>query len=299
MKKPNFFIVGAAKAGTTALRNYLEQHPEIYFSPIKETHFFSKDIDSFNFRDEFKAKVNTSKGAHQKFITNQEEYLTLFTGVKEESVIGEATASYLYSQKAAGNIYQFNPNSKVVIILRDPIKRAFSHYLMDKRMSFTDQSFLEAVKEDISKTKKGWGISNLYIELGLYYQQVKRFLEIFPSNQLLILYHEDLQKSPPATLAQITAFLGIKSDYFFDTNQKHNVAALPRNAKTITLIRKLNITALIPKVITNRFKWVFYNKKNLPQLTNDDIKTLGNYFADDIEKLESLLKKDLTHWKNG
>jgi len=143
MKYPSFFVVGAAKAGTSSLYFYLKQHPEIYMSPIKETFYFCTDIREKNFKTPFKIKnnwdihsyLNQSKleEKHLAYIEEWEDYIQLFREANNENAIGEVCNGYLYSKVTAGNIISKIPNGKIIMILRNPIERAFSHFLMDLR----------------------------------------------------------------------------------------------------------------------------------------------------------------------
>ena len=173
-KIPNFFIVGAAKSGSTALQEMLSKHPNIYMSPVKEPHYFSNDIKKNDFttlNKKFrKQRIKfDSDGSvvprHQLYIDNEEDYLRLFKdSCENHKSLGEASVSYLYSKNAAKNIYQFNSNSKIIIILRNPIDRAFSHFLMDLRLGNTKfTNFIDAMKSDFEIKNKGWGVSHLYV----------------------------------------------------------------------------------------------------------------------------------------
>ncbi|WP_353686678.1 sulfotransferase [Thermodesulfovibrio sp. 3462-1] len=206
-KIPNFFIVGAQKAGTTSLYEYLKEHPEIYMSPVKEPHYFAKDLDYENMRRDMKRTTI--------FIRTLEEYLELFNGVKNEKAIGEASPSYLYSKVAAYEIKKFNPDAKVIMILRDPVERAYSHYLMNLRDGLTsEKDFIKEVLSDLKKPKKGWGISHLYIELGLYYEQVKRYLDTFPKDNVKILLYEDFKLNTYEVIKDIFSFLGVENNFY-------------------------------------------------------------------------------------
>jgi len=140
-KLPNFFIVGAAKSGTTSLYHHLCQHLDVFMSPVKEPHYFSRDVGVRSFKaDDTKSIFANLRGyidfilKSRFYILNFEKYKRLFSNVKNEKAIGEASVSYLVSKVAAEEIYKFNPDAKIIIILRNPVKRAFSHWLMDLRI---------------------------------------------------------------------------------------------------------------------------------------------------------------------
>lgn len=311
VRRPDFFIVGAAKAGTTSLYNYLKLHPEVYFSPIKEPHYFSTDIKLEEMRSDFKKKVfidigeyinnNLGSPRHGAFVRDETHYQQLFSLVKNEKRIGESSVSYLYSQVAATKIKAFNPEAKIVIILRNPVERAFSHYLMDLRIGYETRNFIEAVNADIQKDKKGWGQSHLYVELGLYYEQVKRYLEVYSPGNIKIILHDDFKKFPKKVLSDVYSFLGVsdKSEEI-DFSVRHNKAELPKSR----ILQKFEKTPLMQKVLADfipgalrrKLKSGFYSTENLPGLTIEDRKSLHHYFSEDIKKLSELVGRDLSAW---
>ena len=151
VKKPNFFLVGAAKSGTTTLSKMLEAHPEVYLSPIKEPNYFSKDIlpEKFEpvyrkntfFADKTYFSQKPLKKVHLSFVREEKEYMALFEDAGNEKAIGECSTSYLYSSEAAEEIRKFQPDAKIIVILRNPVTRAFSHYLMGLRFGYSSLDF--------------------------------------------------------------------------------------------------------------------------------------------------------------
>jgi hypothetical protein len=267
-KLPNFFIVGAAKSGTTSLYEYLRLHPEVYMAPIKETHHFSTDIDNTKFRPNYARSLNKDlskflesdmeEGIFHAFVKDSNEYVQLFKKVKDEKAIGEVTNSYLYSHEAAKNIITKFPSAKVVMMLRNPVDRAFSHYLMDLRIGYETEDFMTALKKDMARNPKGWGISNLYVEVGMYSEQIKRYLEIFQKDQLRIYLFDDFVKNPEATMKDLFRFLGVSENTNIDFSKKYNPSFIPKNK----LIGKLNtqkrvkdwLKSVLPKSVKSKFK---------------------------------------------
>jgi len=136
---PNFFIVGAPKAGTTSLYEYLKDIPGIYMSPVKEPNFF---------RTEF-----TSTNRHIGHVINKEEYLSLFKNVKGKKIIGEASPSYLEDPKSPFLIHEKIPNAFILISLRDPVERLFSAHLMLVRLGLRNLSFHKEILNAINHNK--------------------------------------------------------------------------------------------------------------------------------------------------
>jgi len=308
IKVPNFFIVGAPKCGTTSLYNYLKQHPQIFMCPIKEPFYFSKDFDdsmfvqkySNNMADDLIKILNgKKKEAHSGNVKNWDIYLRLFEGVTDEKAIGEASSGYLYSKVAAFNIKEKIPDAKIIMVLRDPVKRAFSHYLMNSRIGFIENSsFINAVEEDYNSKKKGWGVSSLHIELGLYYEQVKRYLDIFSEKDVKIIVHERLQKGTDSITKEIFDFLGIDR-YKVDVSQNFNAAQIPVKSLKLLLSNtrlRNSFRKIIPNRIKVKAKRIAFTSEGLPELKDVDRAKLLPYFSEDIKKLSVLIKTDLSNW---
>ena len=309
-KLPNFFIVGAAKSGTTSLYEYMKMNPEIYMAPIKETHHFSTDIDNTKFRSNYARSLNKDlsqflqsdmkDGIFHAFVKDRSHYDQLFKNVNGEKAIGEVTNSYLYSKEAAKNIITRFPDAKVIMILRNPIDRAFSHYLMDLRIGYETEDFMKALKKDMQRNPKGWGVSNLYVEVGMYYEQVKRYKEIIPPEQLRIYIFDDFKKDAGTVVRDMFSFLGVDPNVGIDYSQKFNPSFIPKNK----IIGKLNtqkrvkdwLKGMLPKTVKSKFKKTFYTDKNLPKITPEERDFLAGIFAEDVANLSALLNRDLSHW---
>ncbi len=309
---PNFFIVGAAKAGTTSVYNYLLGHPQVYLSPIKEPHHFSTDINLEYLRDSDKKKLSAqaidkfiesdmNDILHRAYITDRKQYLALFRFANNAKAIGEASVSYLYSKTAAEEIFAFNPSAKIIIVLRNPSKRAWSHYLMDLRIGNTHLSFKNALEEDRKHPYKTWGAASLYIELGFYYEQVKRYLDIFPNENVHIILQEDLKKDSQEIIKNIYSFLNIDENFQPNLSSKHNSANIPRN-KILNKIMGLGVLRVHVRKLLKRsplklkLKKLIYIKPEISTEDNDVIQSLNKLYMEDIHKLEELINRDLSTW---
>ncbi len=310
---PNFLVVGAAKSGTTSLYNYLKQHPEVYMSPIKETNYFSTDIDLSEFSKTYKRierqkKIDIDKyvkGPMDReiwgaYIKNRNHYVKLFKHVRDETAIGEVSNSYLYSKVAPYNIKSEIPDVRIIMILRNPIERIFSHYLADLRDGKTKMGFRDAVTYDFSRKKKGWGVSALYMELGMYYEQVKRYLSAFSRKNIKIYTYDYYKEKVKNVLSDLCAFLNIDRSFYFDTTILHNKARIPKYKNLLYYISKTGIKRplyrLIPQSLKYNVKNSFFTIKNLPELSNNDKNFLIQFYKEDIIKLSDLIEEDLSHW---
>ncbi len=217
---PNLFIVGAVKSGTTSLYAYLKQHPDIFFPEMKEPHFFTKPTPS-----EAQKHLIT-------FVGDEASYLRLYERAEGRRLRGDASPSYLWSAQAATDIAAVSPRAHIIIILRDPIERAYAHYLMDYSEGVIDRPFLEALERDWCRPDKGWGVSQLYVELGLYTEPIRRYRALFGHERVLILLLEDLKRDAQAVLARIAHFLEIPAEPMtsIDTGKVHNSYKEPKGS---------------------------------------------------------------------
>lgn len=308
-KKPNFFIIGAAKAGTTSLYEYLKPHPQVYFSPVKEPNYFCTDIKVDNFSDTY--RKNTFLDVEEyftkekltplqlTFVRKPEHYRRLFEEVSNEKAIGEASTSYLYSTEAAQNILHYQPGAKIIAILRNPIERAFSHYQMALRYGHTDLDFGEAIRADYNRENKGWGISELFIELGMYYHQLKRYYDMFPENQIKVLLFDDLKKNPSASLRDCQQFLEI-DESLPETFEAFNKANIPLHKGLNKLVTKWGLKNMLKRYLPGdaqqKLKKQFFSASADQQIPEEDADFLKDIYADDINKTSRLIGMDLTPW---
>ena len=244
-------------------------------------------------------------------VKSQEEYLELYSKRGNEKYAMDASVDYLYYCETAEDIYRFNQESKILILLRNPVERAYSAYSSLRRDCREFEKFSDALKMEEKRMESNHEFLWAYKGCGLYYRQVKAFIDVFGNNNVLVLLHEDLKKNPQTMLKKICSFLEIADISFEDTDAMYNVSGIPKNnIKThLFLIYKRNkkkYAGLILKMISQdkATKYSRYIKKilicrNMEKISMDDESEsyLYDYFRKDIEKLESLLSRDLTHWK--
>ncbi|NES75938.1 MULTISPECIES: sulfotransferase domain-containing protein [Okeania] len=198
VSSPNFIIIGSQKSGTTSLANYINQHPQVLPAIKKETHFWS---------GEFHRGIDWYL-AHFPSIPKSQNFIT-----------GEATPNYLVNYKVAERIYSLLPGLKLLVILRNPVDRAFSQYHHWQRLNWEDRSFEVAINQELEilKTtpkqpqgdKKYWQLPGNYIGRGVYIEFMQKWIEVFPREQFLILRGEDLYQGANDTMKQVFDFLGL------------------------------------------------------------------------------------------
>ena len=243
MTLPNFLIIGAMKSGTTVLYQYLKQHPQIYMSSVKETRFFARENK------------------------NIEEYYNFFQGVTNEKAIGEASPGYFGHNEAYKCIAHYLPNAKLIAILRNPVDRAYSHFLMKYRQELhgmSDHAILEYFTR-IIQVEKDLAVTNQ----GFYYKHIKKYLEVFNLEQIKICLYEDLKNDPVLLIQDICQFLNVDQIYQIDNdNTYYNKGGMYKNKNFYILLDQLRkyfntfLKRFIPKNINTKIHKIYNNIRN-------------------------------------
>jgi hypothetical protein len=291
MTMPNFFIIGAMKAGTTALYYYLAQHPEVYMSPVKEPNFFCSEVQ---------ASRDDSSLAHI------ETYHGLFKDVSDEKAIGEASHCYLYEPEAVARIQRYLPGAKFVAVLRDPVDRAYSHFLhmvRDGTEPLTD--FAQALQEEEAGAYRNRGFQD-YVGRGLYYRQLKRYLDVFGRERVKVYLYEDLSNAPVRVLQDTFRFLEVNDSFVPDVSLRRNVSGSPRYKTLDKILRRPSpikdaLKLYLPAGLRWRLSRAFDDLKsrNLvqPPAVEPEIKRrLRGTYREDVLNLQELIYRDLSEW---
>lgn len=293
--KPNFFIIGAPKSGTTALSEYLRAHPQVFFSEPKEVQYFAEDF----------------KG---RFITTEKDYLKLFreSNPHKHLAIGEGSAIYLFSDVAVPKILEFQPDAKFIVMLRNPVNLVQSFHL----------EMLDGGLENIVSFVADWNLENqrrlgkhiskfcldekylFYSDWGRLGTQLQRALSVIPKERLKIILFDDFVQDTAAVYRDTLMFLGLPDDgrmNFPKVNEKRytryvflsclvGVVFLWWMPVRIKLgLHGWGLSELIKKINSSR-----------PNLKTSDTEVramLHGFYADEIALLEELIKRDLSSWK--
>lgn len=303
--KPNLFIVGQPKSGTTALHQFLGQHPDIYMSSIKEPHFFCSD---------FHLESDRAYGKQRFFdFRSESAYLQLFAKADREKIIGESSTNYLYSQVAAEKIFNFNPDAKIIIILREPAR--FLYSLHSHYVKFTEENepdFLTALaledkrKQETAISPRVTSPSYLYYSQRVqYYQQVKRYGDRFKPEQIKVIIFEEFQSENERIYREILEFLEVDSSFtpeydavnvnkevkFKAINDLVNNPLLKNISKNL-LSQEFN--EFVRDKIVEKLLWHQAPKASMPK----EIKTqLMQQYKPQVEQISELIDVDLvTKW---
>lgn len=297
-KRPNFFIVGTAKSGTTTLYNHLKKHQDIYFSNIKEPYFFSTKYTNLPHKGP-EDYINDQK---RKSMPTLKHYLQLFEGASSEKIIAEASTDYLYYFRVADDIKKMNPASKIVILLRNPVDRAFSAYYHQKNKGRETLTFSEALEEEENRIKNNYSFIWRYKQVGLYYKQVKYYLDVFGHENVKIFLYDELKEDINKVIKGILSFLNLNTDLVVNTSERHRATGILKNEMLYKLLYRPNtikaiIKPIIPPKTRAKMKLILTNwnfKK--PEMDAKVRKYLINYFKEDVKMSEKLVGKRLSHW---
>ena len=283
--KPNFFIVGMPRSGTTSMYTYLKQHPDIYLAVYKEPNFFCKDLT-------------------QSFYSIQDPrlYDSLFTHAGDKKRIGEGSVWYLTSKIAAVEIKKFNPSAKIIVMLRNPIDMIYSlHglYVRTKNEDITDFPTALAVQED---RMKGLSIPKtcyfpeglFYTDVARYYPKIKRFIDVFGRENIYVEIFDDFVTDTPKSYRDTLEFLEVGPNYPAEFNLKKAAKVI----QPLVLHQVRHSHPEIKKKLSVKVRLDAHESPRrvpLPAPLRSHLQTL---FKEDIEKTSQLINKDLTHWLN-
>lgn len=297
---PDFLIVRAAKSGTTSLFEDLGlglgQHPEAFVPVCKEPCYFSD--------------------GHPAIAHSDEEYARLFAGRTTEKVAGEASTSYLYDPPAARRIRRLLPKVKILIMLRDPASRAYSAWGHNfYQVGYERLGFAEALAAEDRRVRSEafrrecpfFHGGYHYVRAGLYYDQVKRYLDLFGRSQVQVHFFEEFVRDPAATCRAVFEFLGIDARFRprfhayneapgFRFKRLHRLLVHPPRPIE-SLYQRLPMTLRIHAYRAGKTAYTL-NLKHRPRPPMDeDLRAhLSECFRDDVAKLETLLGRDLSIW---
>jgi hypothetical protein len=295
MKLPTFLCVGAQKSGTTSLQDILIQHPNIYLPKIKETHFFDN------------GELNYDKGV----AWYSSEY---FSDALDKRILGEISTNYMFLDYIPKRIHDtLGPDTKLIFMLRNPVNRAYSQFMMNRQNFFETKTFEEALKAEKERTDKDEYSKKIfgYAQRGLYTRQIENFLKFFPKEQMFfIIFETDFLNNKTNTLKELCKFLEVPP-YSFKLNIKKNVMSHPGYRwihkflydPTYAWFRKPFKLFIDSK---QKREWIKFkirslnrkkiSSKNSKAIEKSSYEFLHLYFKEDIQTLQKLINKDLSHW---
>lgn len=291
MTLPNFIVIGAAKAGTTALAWYLAEHPAVFMSEIKETNYFAYG------RDAQGKLLYGDPDIHHFPVTSLSEYERLFAGAGDAVAVGEASPLYLECPQAAARIRQLLPASRIVCGLRHPVDRAYSDYQMYLR----NRGRRIDPERDLVSTAAWARPDSHWMRIGRYHEQLARYFDAFASDQILVFLFDDLKEDPVRLVQKLYRFLGVDPAFAPDPETPHNVGGMPASPALERLLTKSSIKSAVqpwmPKRAANFFRRLrTRTMRQAPAIPAEMRKELKQHFRDDILNTSRLIGRNLEHW---
>lgn len=295
--KPNFFIVGAPKCGTTAMHYYLNAHPEIFMSR-KELHYFGRDMRS------------------PIFVNEPGQYLSFFSEAKDQKRIGEAAIWYLYSTEAAAEIKAFSPDAKVIAIIRNPADMIYSYHAQRLYNGNEDVSEFERALALEEERRCGRRLPAdphplhglRYLELGKYSEQIRRYITALGREQVMVIIFDDMAKSLDAVFAATLRFLGVDPTVGIDPALKNDPCVvnttrrvrsqwlhkfLKKPPAAVVNAGRLFLPAFVRHRLANALKHHNMERGARPPLPAALRQRLHDYYRHDVSELCKMLDRDL------
>ena len=298
MTMPNFLIIGAAKSGTTALYNYLTQHPMVFMSRPKEPNFFAVVGEKLEFcnPDGTPALINKNR------FRDIDAYHKIFDDVKDERAIGEASVLYLSHTKAAERIRKYVPNAKLIAILRNPVDAAYSAFLMTRGFGIEPfRDFHDALQDQERRIRNNC-FDGVYLEPRFYYRHLTRYSSLFGREQLHIYLYDDFQDAPQQILKNIYQFLEVDDSFVPNSSIRINVSGVPKSmmlhqfltGRTSPIVRR--ISPFLAQGVLRGFRNLRAWNLSKPPLSPELRMRLVEIFRQDILRLQDFTGHNLTHW---
>ncbi|MGN6608373.1 MAG: sulfotransferase family protein [Jatrophihabitans sp.] len=303
MALPDFFVIGAPKAGSTAIHAALVQHPDLFLSRPKEPKYFLLDD-----RAPRRADHRGPGDAHsaREWIWRRERYEALFAAAPAGTLKGESTPFYLWDRAAHRRLAATVPGAKLIAVIRDPVDRAYSnwtHLRSDGLEPVSD--FRRACELEPDRVAQGWAPFWRYLELGRYGEQLEHLFRCFPREQVHVVRYRELIDDEAATLRAVTDFLGVRPG-LVHTIPSSNLSNWAGEGAVNTVLRRAvragaYAGSFVPPQVWRQVSRpllaaLHRGHPNRPKLAVDDRRALVQHFVDDVALLERLLGRDFQDW---
>jgi hypothetical protein len=288
---PNFIVIGAAKAGTTALHWYLADHPQVFMTPVKETNYFAFGLDDAG------RLLYGDPELHHFPIRSLHEYERAFEGAGKAVAIGEASPIYLECPGSAERIAELIPRARIVCGIREPVDRAYSDYLMYLRARGRR---LDPAR-DLTPSAPWAAPDSHWMQISRYHELLSKYFDAFPPEQIHVFLFDDLKKDQQGLVRDLYRFLQISPDFVPDFHTPHNVGGMPASMLMEKVFTNGNLKRAlepwVPKRAADLARRVrTRNMRRAPPLPPDLKATLQENFREDIGKTSGLIGRDLSSW---
>jgi hypothetical protein len=272
---PNFFFVGAPKCGTSSFYFHLKKHPDIFLPSNKEPQYFITP--------------------HVKESVSLDEYDRLYRNARGYIAIGDMSPSYLRDEHAPKRIFEVSPNAKIIAVIRDPVVRAHSDFNFARSLGIEPLlDFRDALQRYNHRDSKDWYLSSFYVDQGMYYAQIRRYIETFGRDRVLVVLFDDLTRNPQKLFAQIAEHIGVDPAFFAnaDLSESRNEYRMPKQRALVDFVRKLHLQRLLPSSVLKWSRQFFFDTKKRG-LDDQSRHLLQEMYDPDVARLEQLLERKL------
>lgn len=267
---PDWIVVGAMKSGTTTVARWLKAHPEAWLVPNKEVHFFSRD---------------------DVYANGADWYRGLFAGAPAATKVGEGTPSYLFVPEAPARMAALVPAARLVVCVRHPADRAYSHYWHNRHRSLEGRAFADAVRDEMADPQ--WKPPG-YLMRGRYHAQLQRVLDHYPADAVHVVATDDLATDPSGTFAAVCRHVGVDDRHPVPNDgEPENTYREHRAERLYGAMFKYRLWRWIPAGVRPRVSEWFTKPSSYEAIDPTLRSTLVDWFADDIAALEAWLGRDL------
>ena len=295
MTRANFYVIGAARSGTTSLQHYLGQHPEIYMCPVKEPSFYAFDGSTADLRGP------AAQWLSDHSVVTRSAYAALFENAGDARAIGEVSPLYLLTTGSAERIRRENPGAKMVAILRHPADRAFASFVAHRREGWEPcATFREALEDEARRVEEGWVLQCLF-SAGCYAEKLTPYYQRFSSTQIRVYLYDDLVQAPAALMADLFAFLDVDADFVPDLATRYNASGEIQNPlmglfwKHSYRLRR-QMRPFLPTSLRDLAYARITRDLYKPHLDDRLRAELTERYRDEIVRLQNIIDRDLSHW---
>ena len=288
---PNFLVIGAAKAGTTALHWYLAEHPDVFMTRVKDPSYFAYGTDS-------EGRLLWGEPELHNFpVRSLEDYEKLFADAAGFAAVGEASTMYLECPQSAGRIHRLLPEARLICGIRHPVDRAYSDYQMYLRTQAQRVDPARHLTAAAAWTRP----DSRWMLIGRYYQQLVRYFDLFPREQIHVYLFDDLKCDPVKTVQGVYRFLAVAPDFVPDFDAPHNPGGMPESQLLEGIFTNPRLrSAVWPLVPRRAANWLrrlrTRNMRPAPSLPPDLRRELSLQLRSEILNTSKLIGRNLDHW---
>jgi hypothetical protein len=288
---PTFIVIGAAKSGTTSLFWYLNEHPEVFMTPMKETNFFAYGVD------ERGQLLYGDPEVHRFPIRTLADYEAQFSDAGAARAIGEASPIYLECPQAADRIRRVIPAVRIICSIRHPVDRAYSDYQMYLRHRGRRLEPARDLTRDAAWARPG----SRWLAIGRYHEHLSRYYDAFPANQIKVLVFDDLRKNALSVAQSVYRFVGVDPEFVPDLSTPHATGGMPSSQLLENALTNRTIASVAKRWLpVGVAHWVrrmrARNMQQAPSLPAELRRELTLPLREEIHKTAELIGRNLDHW---